>query len=259
VHQYADYEAQAESGRQYKLQHKQRNGRRPASFELRLLPVVDCLSVTDSSLHRPGSGYHRDMSDVAAAAGDDDAVCRICRGGAEADLPLKQPCKCLGSIGHVHEQCLFDWLNSRRGREQCEVCHTKYHFNKVYSTALPARLPVWVLIKRICLAAAWVVATMARAVFVGFCWIGFLPYCTVWVFRFLIYNGHNLSSSLSAILTGDFARYGTAAMSETSNATLAGVNATDLAVTNATLTAERHMQKLSELVRYVCALSSVRC
>ena len=49
----------------------------------------------------------------AAGTTSEPLECRICRG---ADSPLYRPCKCAGSIGHVHTECLLEWLeHSGRG------------------------------------------------------------------------------------------------------------------------------------------------
>lgn len=42
------------------------------------------------------------------------------------------PCKCAGSIGHVHKECLRKWLAKRRASGiqhslRCEVCHGQLH------------------------------------------------------------------------------------------------------------------------------------
>lgn len=51
---------------------------------------------------------------------DDDEeegdACRLCRAGAAADRPLFHPCRCKGSIRHVHQDCLLDWLRRRPPR-----------------------------------------------------------------------------------------------------------------------------------------------
>ena len=50
---------------------------------------------------------------------DDDEegdACRLCREGATADRPLFHPCRCKGSIRHVHQECLLDWLRRRPPR-----------------------------------------------------------------------------------------------------------------------------------------------
>lgn len=53
-------------------------------------------------------------------AEEDATCCRICRLSASDDRPLFTPCKCSGSIKHVHQDCLMSWLN-HSGRQRCEV------------------------------------------------------------------------------------------------------------------------------------------
>jgi hypothetical protein len=41
---------------------------------------------------------------------EDEDVCRICREPATDESPLRCPCACAGSIKHVHQECLLEWL-----------------------------------------------------------------------------------------------------------------------------------------------------
>ena len=52
-------------------------------------------------------------------------MCRICL-GEESDQPdpLIQPCKCAGSMGWIHLECLREWLNSKRTRKESECVKT---------------------------------------------------------------------------------------------------------------------------------------
>ncbi|XP_002156095.1 E3 ubiquitin-protein ligase MARCHF11 [Hydra vulgaris] len=59
------------------------------------------------------------------------SVCRICYGSSEEE-ELKTPCKCLGSVKHIHQSCLMNWL--RTGNNHCEICNTPYRFHR---TTLP--------------------------------------------------------------------------------------------------------------------------
>ena len=62
--------------------------------------------------------------------GDDERVCRVCRLSApESGQELFQPCKCSGSIQHVHEDCLRDWLAISRGHK-CELCKQPFRWQK---------------------------------------------------------------------------------------------------------------------------------
>merc|ERR1719422_744311 len=64
-------------------------------------------------------------------------VCRICQlPGVEPSNPLISPCRCLGSIRYVHNNCLLKWLevSSRRrsGPPSCELCQYQYLRHKKF-------------------------------------------------------------------------------------------------------------------------------
>ena len=54
-------------------------------------------------------------------ASEDEPACRICWGtDSSPDNPLTQPCKCSGSLRHVHRECNSQWLRTSK-RAHCEV------------------------------------------------------------------------------------------------------------------------------------------
>lgn len=67
-------------------------------------------------------------------------VCRICLGEDHtATNPLISPCKCSGTMSHIHLACLQEWLDSKRTIKQseyittyswknldCELCKAKF-------------------------------------------------------------------------------------------------------------------------------------
>lgn len=58
-----------------------------------------------------------------------EVVCRICLETETGDNRLIHPCKCIGTVKHVHEECLKAWLSSRDedvALSQCEVCRTPF-------------------------------------------------------------------------------------------------------------------------------------
>ncbi|TRY70986.1 hypothetical protein TCAL_16452 [Tigriopus californicus] len=64
-------------------------------------------------------------------------VCRICQlPSLEPSNPLISPCRCLGSIRYVHNNCLLKWLevSSRRrsGPPCCELCQYPYLRHKKF-------------------------------------------------------------------------------------------------------------------------------
>jgi len=78
---------------------------------------TSCLSMTSSNVSLP--------------------VCRICQlPGVEPSNPLISPCRCLGSIRYVHNNCLLKWLevSSRRrsGPPCCELCQYQYLRHKKF-------------------------------------------------------------------------------------------------------------------------------
>ena len=62
----------------------------------------------DSSRSTPNS-KHNDSQTLSTAL-----TCRICLCEAETDNPLICPCKCAGSMGLIHKNCLKEWLNGKR-------------------------------------------------------------------------------------------------------------------------------------------------
>jgi E3 ubiquitin-protein ligase DOA10 len=55
------------------------------------------------------------------------------------DNPFVKPCKCAGTMGIIHIECLREWLSSKKSRRtldfittycwkglECELCHTKF-------------------------------------------------------------------------------------------------------------------------------------
>lgn len=51
-------------------------------------------------------------------------TCRIC---LDTELPFVQPCKCSGTMGDVHEACLFRWLDIKQShRPLCELCKAPF-------------------------------------------------------------------------------------------------------------------------------------
>jgi len=53
-------------------------------------------------------------------------ACRIC---FESDGTLYTPCKCKGSIEHIHEICLVRWIREDENRFSCELCKEPYAFD----------------------------------------------------------------------------------------------------------------------------------
>lgn len=60
----------------------------------------------------------KNLDNVENAIGDDKSelpVCRIClMEENEIDNPLFAPCKCSGSMRHIHHGCLKTWFHNKR-------------------------------------------------------------------------------------------------------------------------------------------------
>eukprot|EP00322_Chrysochromulina_rotalis_P011326 CAMPEP_0115846836 /NCGR_PEP_ID=MMETSP0287-20121206/10067_1 /TAXON_ID=412157 /ORGANISM="Chrysochromulina rotalis, Strain UIO044" /LENGTH=237 /DNA_ID=CAMNT_0003300641 /DNA_START=68 /DNA_END=781 /DNA_ORIENTATION=+ len=65
--------------------------------------------------------------------------CRICFSDEdEASNPLLRPCKCRGSMSHVHVECLNEWRRQSANPHsfyQCDTCKYNYKFGTSYERA----------------------------------------------------------------------------------------------------------------------------
>ena len=60
-----------------------------------------------------------------AKLAQEQKVCRICLGEEnEKEDPLISPCKCSGTMSHIHLECLREWLNSKRSKKEGECVKT---------------------------------------------------------------------------------------------------------------------------------------
>ncbi|KAF4119395.1 E3 ubiquitin-protein ligase MARCH6 [Geosmithia morbida] len=75
-------------------------------------------------------------------------ICRICRSEGTPDEPLFYPCRCSGSIQHVHQDCLMEWL-SHSQKKYCELCKTPFRFTKFYNPNMPHTLPITVFARQV--------------------------------------------------------------------------------------------------------------
>lgn len=69
--------------------------------------------------HIPGESINQDPIKDKAVIGineDLEGVCRICLGEEDEPMsnPLFSPCKCAGSMGLIHLECLREWLKSKK-------------------------------------------------------------------------------------------------------------------------------------------------
>ena len=71
----------------------------------------------------------------------DEQLCRICLGEEDDTVtnPLLSPCKCTGSMGLIHVECLKEWLKGKKIQRigetvstyfwknlECELCKTRF-------------------------------------------------------------------------------------------------------------------------------------
>ena len=72
-------------------------------------------------------GTDPDLS-MEVADEQEERVCRVCRSGEEGGQ-LYRACRCSGSIGWIHEDCLKDWLSVSHGH-RCELCKYQFRWQK---------------------------------------------------------------------------------------------------------------------------------
>lgn len=102
----------------------------------------------------------------------------------EYSRPLFKPCKCSGSIGLTHQDCLQSWLQVQRGNGTCELCKTPFRFSPQYAPHAPERLPfikiVIGLSKR--LLARWL-PLVFRVLFAASLWLLVAPLVTAYLYH----------------------------------------------------------------------------
>ena len=53
-----------------------------------------------------------DQSEGSLKKDNEDRICRICMDAGDGSKQLISPCRCRGSMKHIHEECLKTWLIS---------------------------------------------------------------------------------------------------------------------------------------------------
>jgi len=123
-----------------------------------------------------------DESSVASTDSNSETEqirCRICHSSSGV---LYRPCACSGSIAHVHQECLLQWLSMKNIRE-CEVCHTTYVFTPIYSTDAPRGASIldvahWLVEKAMSL-----YPKLLRCSLVLVSWLLLVPLITAFIWR----------------------------------------------------------------------------
>lgn len=82
-------------------------------------------------------------------------LCRICYGTAEEDFPLISPCRCSGSIGCVHLECLNSWRRlapTEASFRRCDQCGYEYRFERTrLAELLLSKAGVWGIAISLCI------------------------------------------------------------------------------------------------------------
>ncbi|KAH8110989.1 hypothetical protein DFH11DRAFT_1616415 [Phellopilus nigrolimitatus] len=123
---------------------------------------------------------------------DELDTCRICSAPAEPDAPLFHPCKCSGTIRYIHQDCLTTWLAHSK-KKTCDVCKYQYSFTKVYSPNMPKQIPFILFLRKFAQQIFWGFVMGLRGLMVATIWLAFLPYVTVWTWRFYFIMGENIA------------------------------------------------------------------
>eukprot|EP01062_Namystynia_karyoxenos_P005786 TRINITY_DN1199_c4_g1_i1.p2 TRINITY_DN1199_c4_g1~~TRINITY_DN1199_c4_g1_i1.p2 ORF type:complete len:275 (+),score=67.23 TRINITY_DN1199_c4_g1_i1:83-826(+) len=117
----------------------------------------------------------------------DKPCCRICLGDADngAEGRLFRPCRCRGTVSHVHVNCLDKWRRAAADRKhfyQCDLCKYKYQFG--YSTLSPDRLLLARLMGN--RAVRFVLAVVVLVLTVFFAGVGWHTFCSDVPWRMVI-------------------------------------------------------------------------
>jgi hypothetical protein len=91
-------------------------------------PVVLVETVDDTNVDNNNESEDETPHEVEDDDEEDEDECRVCRGPAEEGRPLFTPCKCSGSMGMTHQDCLTSWLEvtTTRGDGESAVYLFKY-------------------------------------------------------------------------------------------------------------------------------------
>ncbi|KAI9362371.1 hypothetical protein BD770DRAFT_360219, partial [Pilaira anomala] len=126
---------------------------------------------------------------------EEEEICRVCRSEGSPEHPLFHPCKCTGSIRHVHQDCLIEWLSHSR-QQHCELCKHPFTFTPVYRPDMPEVLPPTLIIQQFNKKIFFALMFVLRVLLVGFIWVVFLPYLTIWIWRLYFFLGDHISRRL---------------------------------------------------------------
>ncbi|WVQ75379.1 hypothetical protein IAR50_004999 [Cryptococcus sp. DSM 104548] len=166
---------------------------------------------------------------------DEGDVCRVCRTGAEEDLPLVYPCKCSGSVRYVHPDCLKQWV-AQSQKKHCEICGHKYTFTKVFPSELPTTIPPTVYARQALLWVRRQLLFVLRMWLVIITWLVVLPACNMGVLSVI---------TLITDHIGDTPEYLSTNATTTANSTMSLTNLSFSEITIGPYTTAYHIGKAS--------------
>mmetsp|Transcript_942 Transcript_942/g.1041 ORF Transcript_942/g.1041 Transcript_942/m.1041 type:complete len:1331 (+) Transcript_942:60-4052(+) len=125
---------------------------------------------------------------------EQEEECRVCRGPAEEGHPLFSPCKCSGSIGLTHQDCLTSWLKVQRGDGRCELCGTKFRFAPLYAEDAPEQLHWYQVILGIMRSAVGKWFPFVIRMIIAFAlWLLFVPLATAYSYLGWLHSPSTIS------------------------------------------------------------------
>ncbi|KAK4561260.1 hypothetical protein LTR86_004577 [Recurvomyces mirabilis] len=148
------------------------------------IPLTSTMTPSTRAMSTTSTTHSNDNDDDSTQTPE---TCRICRSEATPTEPLFHPCKCSGSIKHVHQECLMEWL-SHSHKKHCELCKTPFRFTKLYNPDMPDKLPWIVFVRRAAWHGVWMVGSAGRGVLVGMVWLVLLPWLIRWSWRWIFWG-----------------------------------------------------------------------
>lgn len=126
------------------------------------------MMVSSALINQPMDDDDLDFDD------EDSDICRFCRSGGSPGRPLFHPCKCIGSIRYIHQECLMQWMRHSK-KEFCELCKHPIKFQPIYAASMPSWLPVSALFSGIITTFLHAIKLWLHYSLVALCWLAFVP------------------------------------------------------------------------------------
>ncbi|KAA1079685.1 hypothetical protein PGT21_020880 [Puccinia graminis f. sp. tritici] len=151
---------------------------------------------------------------------DGAPLCRVCRSDDPTLGPLFHPCRCTGSIAHVHQDCLSTWLSHSK-KSSCELCGHLFSFEKVYKPGSPDRPPFTTITCQALKEIALFLLLLSRAILVGLCWLAIVPWTVVWVssayWKAADWFAFGLTSNIDQCVSSNSSKTSTSILSSSTN------------------------------------------